>query len=95
MPFRPGQSGNPSGRPKADPMIREAARAHAEDAIAVFVANLTDESPMIRHKAAEAILDRAYGKPAQAIIGGEEDDPPIRQEARVLIELVRPTSPDG
>lgn len=28
--------------------------------------------------AADKVLDRAYGKPAQAIVGGDENDPPVR-----------------
>lgn len=67
MPFQPGQSGNPSGRPKKDPAIAAEAQKHAAEALAVFVANLTDENPTVRHRAAEAILDRAYGKPVQNI----------------------------
>lgn len=34
------------------------------------------------------INDRLEGKPAQAIIGGEEDDPPVKIEG--AIKLVRP-----
>ena len=77
MPFAPGQSGNPSGRPKQDPAIKEAARAHADKAIAVFVANLDDEDPKVRHKAAEALLDRGFGKPATVVVG-EEGSSPVR-----------------
>ncbi len=33
--------------------------------------------------------DRMDGKPAQALIGGDEDDPPISMKG--VIELVRPT----
>ena len=35
--FAPGQSGNPSGRPKRDEDIAALARTHTEDAIAVLV----------------------------------------------------------
>lgn len=84
MPFAPGQSGNPSGRPKADPAIREAARAHAEEALQVFVANMRDDNPAVRHKAAEALLDRGFGKPVQ-MVGGDADNP-----VRALIQWATP-----
>ena len=74
MPFAPGQLGNFSGCPKQDPAIKEAARAHAEAALAVFVANLQDEDPKVRHKAAEALLDRGFGKPVQ-MHGGDDENP--------------------
>lgn len=38
--------------------------------------------------AAKEIADRFDGKPAQAIIGGDDDDPPIRTKG--VVELVRP-----
>ena len=40
--FVPGQSGNPSGRPKRDEDIAALARAHTEDAIAALVSIVTD-----------------------------------------------------
>lgn len=74
MPFQPGQSGNPSGRPKKDQAIAAAAQAHAEEALAVVVANMKDEDARVRQKAAETILDRAYGKPPVSV-GGIADQP--------------------
>jgi hypothetical protein len=35
------------------------------------------------------LLDRMYGKPAQAITGGDEDDQPVKFTA--MVKLVRPT----
>lgn len=41
--------------------------------------------------AVREIADRFDGKPAQAIIGGDADDPPIKVEG--VVNLVRPTEP--
>ncbi|WP_458438733.1 portal protein [Methylorubrum extorquens] len=66
MAFQPGQSGNPGGRPKAAGRVRDAAREHTEAALAVLVQIATaGESEAARVAAANAILDRGYGKPTQ------------------------------
>ena len=65
--FRKGQSGNPTGRPKVPAEIQTAARAHSLTAIQTL-ANIctsgTDENARI--KAAEALLNRAWGKPVES-----------------------------
>lgn len=67
--FRPGQSGNPSGRPKADHAIKELAKAHTTDALATLVeiAKNKKASPSARVQAATALLDRGWGRPAQYV----------------------------
>lgn len=41
-----------------------------------------------RVSAAQAILDRGWGKPAQAIVGGDEDDNPVKIETirRIIVK---------
>jgi HEAT repeat protein len=67
--FQPGQSGNPGGRPKGSGAVRDLARQYTEHAIQALVANLVDGNGMVRNTAAQALLDRGWGKPAQAITG--------------------------
>jgi len=68
-PFAKGQSGNPSGRPKVIGEVRDLAREHTLEAIATLADALKDIDGRVRVAAANALLDRAYGKPAQAITG--------------------------
>ena len=88
MPFAPGQSGNPSGRPKENAEVKRLARSHAVRAIEKLAALMESDDERTVVAACQAILDRGYGKPAQAITGGDEDDKPLTIKG--VIELVRP-----
>jgi hypothetical protein len=70
-PFQKGQSGNPGGRPKVVAEVKELARAHTGEAIKTLVSIMTDPkaAPAARVSAANALLDRGYGKPPQHISG--------------------------
>lgn len=76
--FRPGQCGNPGGRPKKTPEEFEliaACKAKTPAALAVMESIMTSgESERTRLAAATAIIDRAYGKPTQTI-AGDPDNP--------------------
>jgi hypothetical protein len=67
--FVKGQSGNPAGRAALPREIMELARASAADAIELAVSYIKDPemSPRVRMAAANLLLDRAYGKPTQAV----------------------------
>ena len=66
--FKPGQSGNPNGRPKIPPELREAAKAAAPEALQTAIDLMRDArvEPADRLRAATIVLDRAYGKPVQS-----------------------------
>ena len=65
--WKPGQSGNAAGRPPAAVDIAALAREHGPRCIEVAAALLDDADPRIRLGALQALLDRGFGRPAQAI----------------------------
>jgi hypothetical protein len=67
--FRPGQSGNPNGRPKVVADVQNAAGEHSTEAIKTLVQIMCDpKAPAdARISAASALLDRGYGKPLQTV----------------------------
>jgi hypothetical protein len=64
MAWKKGQSGNPGGRPKRSSEVRDLARQHGREAIRKLVAIMRDEKAPVREQrgAAEALLDRGYGR---------------------------------
>ena len=64
--FTKGKSGNPGGRPKMPAEVREMLLAKANEAVQVITKFLSDSDPRVALKAAELLLDRAYGKPVSA-----------------------------
>ena len=72
MPFKPGQSGNPNGQPLKYPDVAALAKVHTVEAIQAIVDLMRSVAPIIRLKAACAVLDRGWGKPRQAVeVSGE------------------------
>jgi len=68
-PFRPGQSGNPKGRPPKSHCARDIAAKHARKAFRALSEVLSDKEapPAARVSAASQILDRAFGKAPQSL----------------------------
>jgi hypothetical protein len=64
-----GQSGNPGGRPREIAEVRDLAREHTPEAINTLaeIMNNKDSKDAARVSAASALLDRGYGRPAQAL----------------------------
>ncbi len=74
--FRPGERrvGRKAGVPnKATAEIKAVAQLHGKEAIEKLVSLMNGDDPEIAFKAANAILDRGYGKPAQTIAGDPEN----------------------
>lgn len=87
---RPG-AGRPAGaKTKSGKELREAARQYTVQALEVLrdIA-LSGESEAARVSAANALLDRGYGKPS-TVLAGDEDGGPMQLVTEVVLRGVRP-----
>jgi hypothetical protein len=67
MPFKKGQSGNPGGRVGVPAEVREMARQRSKEAIERLIHWMKSDDGRISVAAADALLDRGFGRPAQLI----------------------------
>lgn len=76
--------------------IKSLARAHTETALNILVGIVRQETApaAARVTAAQALLDRGWGKPAQAIVGGDDDDSPLKLIHKIERVIVDPKSKD-
>lgn len=87
IPWKPGQSGNPRGRPKIDPEVKALLAAKGPRAIERICELIESDDERIALMAAKEIADRAYGK--AKTIEDEESD-----ARSVTINILR-MAPDG
>jgi hypothetical protein len=76
--FKPGQSGNPSGRPKGTPVTDALRTALSDPAeLSRFITAILKKAKKGDVKAFQAVADRLEGKPAQALTLGDADGGPV------------------
>lgn len=86
------------GKAKALVEIRSLARSHTRTAIRVLVGIMRSEdaTPAARVSAANAILDRGWGKATQSLENGNEGGIElVHRIERIIVHSERPGSDDG
>ena len=100
-PFKPGETGNPNGRPKKLPKLDEllseilGAEEDKDSEAYAILERLVKDAKGGNTKAAEIILDRAYGKSQQFIdhttkgqsINGKDLSKLSDEELRIMAEI--------
>ena len=73
--FISGYSGNPSGRPKDEHQVAELARSYSVEAIETLVDLMRNaKEDRVRGTAAQALLDRGWGKPKVEVATSEKPE---------------------
>lgn len=77
MAFKKGKSGNPGGRPKGEGEVRDLAKAYTKEAINKLANWMRSNNSKASVAASMALLDRGWGRPAQAVELSGKDGGPI------------------
>jgi hypothetical protein len=80
--WKPGQSGNPAGRPKIASEVKELARAHCPKAMRRLIQLVDSEDERVAFMASKELLDRGWGRAPKA----EDED---GERSRVTVNIVR------
>jgi hypothetical protein len=80
--FQKGKSGNPGGRPKENDEVKDLARKYTKEAVLKLAEWMRSDNAKASVSACSALLDRGYGKPAQAITG--EGGGPVKLEINIV-----------
>jgi len=73
--FQKGHSGNAGGRPKDEHRVAELARSYTTEAIDTLVELMrAGKDERVRGTAAQALLDRGWGKPKVEVVTEEKQD---------------------
>ena len=73
--FKSGYSGNAGGRPKDEHKVAELARSFTTEAIDTLVELMrSGKDERVRGTAAQALLDRGWGKPKVEVVTDEKQD---------------------
>lgn len=85
-PTRP-PAARKSSRARMPTEIRSLARSHTRRALKVLVGIMRsdDATPAVRLSAANAVLDRGWGKSAQPIESGEEGVETVHRVERIIV----------
>lgn len=89
--FSPGVSGNPGGRPRIAPEVRELAAEHGPKAFLKVIEIMNDPKAQRRVQlaAAEVILDRCYGKAVTPLVAAVSTPNNGRNAVEELMEKLR------
>lgn len=91
--FKPGQSGNPKGRPKNTPEQKDALQAirdlapHAARELENIL-NAEDSSYAVKLKAIDMILERTYGK-AEAVVNVNDPQRETFEDLRKMVTDIK------